>query len=391
MNNTIFFIDRSIEKEFSTRAPEMEEDVFFQDLATAYQHGYCYLCGDLASLNFLCKHQTGATKNIYNIIRSCYSENGAAMNTVQRVFVLTYQQEVRLSTLPQILQDENKCRFIHIPTAIHEKWRLHTECCLLTENLDDIEFYLFMAKHYCLERNIPYQRICFHREHGGGNTICDVFEKCILQDKTPVLCLVDSDRKHGTTKTYPNEPAIGDTLHRVQKVAEKLDNNNTLPPFRLFPLHVHEVENLIPSYLLKELYQESLPDMRPGLERAAQLQNIKDGEPLLYYDYKEGFPYIKNAPQRAYWREILSELGGKPASMPPQDKPAPGTYKPNELFFPPLNKKLLDHALKKIRLAEQSGDVTLCTLQIDGYLQSIWNDVGIQMLTWGYANAPVRA
>lgn len=162
-----------------------------------------------------------------------------------------------------------------------------------------------------------------------------------------------------------------------------------LPPYHLFPLHVHEIENLIPSQLLQKLYRESLPDMRPGLERVIQLQNVKGGKPLLYYDNKKGFPYIKNAPQRAYWEEVLLELGGEPSSMPPQDQPERGTYCPETLFFPPLNNKLLDHILKTIKSAE--GDTILKSLQIDDYLKSIWDDVGTQMLTWGYVNEPIRA
>lgn len=389
MNDTIYFIDRSIEEEFSARTLKMEEEVFFQDLATAYRRGDCYLCGDLASLDVLCRCQTGIAQNIYQVIKNRHLENGAAMNAVQRVFVLTYREEPSLASLPEILQNESKCCFIHIPTAICENWRLSAECCLLTENLDDIEFYLFMAKYYCLKRQIPHQRIGFHRENGGGNTTCDVLGKCVVQDKVPVLCLVDSDRKHGASKAYPNGPAIGDTLNRVQKMAKWLAAHNVCPPYHMFPLHVHEIENLIPTQLLRKLCQESLPDMRPRLERVVELQNVRGGEPLLYYDYKEGFPYIKNAPQRSYWEEVLLELGGEPSSMPPQDKPERGTYCPDALFFPPLNGKLLDHTLKTIKSAE--GDMILKTLRIDDYLKSIWDDVGTQMLTWGYVNDPIRA
>lgn len=368
----------------------MEEELFFHDLATAYQRGDCYLCGDLASLDILCQTQAGITQNIYQVIKNRHLENGAAMNAVQRVFVLTYQENPSLLSLPEILRDEGKCCFIHIPTAIRENWRLSTACCLLTENLDDIEFYLFMVKYYCLEMHIPHQRIGFHKENGGGNTTCDVFEKCIVQDKVPVLCLVDSDRKHGSTKAYPNEPSIGDTLHRVQKTAKALATTyGVLPPHHLFPLHVHEIENLIPSQLLQKLCQELLPDMRPRLDRVMQLQNVKGGKPLLYYDNKEGFPYIKSAPQRSYWEEVLLELGGEASSMPPQDKPERGTYCPDALFFPPLNTKLLDHTLEIINSAE--GNAILKSLHIDDYLKGIWDDVGTQMLTWGYVNEPIRA
>lgn len=368
---------------------KMEEDLFFQNLAAAYQHGDCYLCGDLASLDVLCQNQTGITQNIYQVIKNRHLENGAAMSAVQCVFVLTYQENPSLVSLPEILQDEGKCYFIHIPTALHEKWRLSAACCLLTENLDDIEFYLFMAKYYCLKRHIPHQRIGFHRENGGGNTICDVFKKCIVLDKVPVLCLVDSDRKHGATKAYPNSPAIGNTLDRVQKTAERLAAHEVCPPHHLSPLHVHEIENLIPSQLLQRLCRTLLPDMLPRMDRVMQLQTVKGGEPLLYYDYKEGFPYIKNAPQRAYWEEVLLDLGGEPLSMPPQGKPERGTYSPDTLFFPPLNNKLLDYILEIINSSE--SDTILKTLRIDDYLKSIWEDVGTQMLTWGYVNEPIRA
>lgn len=75
--------------------------------------------------------------------------------------------------------------------------------------------------------------------------------------------------------------------------------------------------------------------------------------------------------------------------MPPQDKPKRGTYCPDTLFFPPLNSKLLEHILKAIKSA--GGDTILKSLQIDDYLKSIWDDVGAQMLTWGYVNEPIRA
>lgn len=389
MNDTIYFIDRSIEKEFETRALDPNEELFFCDLATAYQRGDCYVCGNPASLDILCQKQAGLPQKIYRFIKSRHLEDGAAMNAVQRVFVLTYQKDPNLSSLPEVLQNEGKCHFIHVPTAIKQSWRLFTGCCLLTENLSDIQLYLFIAKYYCLKRHIPYRRINFRRDGGGGSTTCDEFEKYMVYDKMPVLCLVDSDQKHGTTKAFPNKPAIGNTLSNVRKKADTLDAQGVLLPYLLFPLYVHEIENLVPIQLLQKLHQKSIPDMRLGLARVMQLQNIKNGEPVLYYDYKKGFPYIKSAPQRAYWEEILLELGGDSSSMPPRDKPKQDAGCLDNLFFPPLNKNLLDHVLKLIQSAE--GDAILQSLQIDNYLKSIWEDIGSQMLTWGYVNEPIRS
>ena len=389
MNNTIYFIDQSIQYELLNRKLSMEEEMFFQKLAISYQQGKCYLCGAIHSIDALIKSQTGITGKIYCAVKNHYSESGVIMKAVQRVFVLTYQETPSRESLPVILRDEKKCCFIHIQTAIREDWNLSVKCALLTENLDDIEFYLFIAKYYCLKKQIPYQQISFHKENGGGNTTCNVLEKCVTQDKIPVLCIVDSDRKHGTTKGYPNEPIMGDTLKRVLKKEERLKSFNEYPPFYMLPLHVHEIENLIPIQLLQKLYEDSLHDMRPGLERVMELKDIKCGEPLLYYDYKKGFPCMKNAPQRSYWEEILLLLGRGVAFMPPSEEPESGAGISDALFFPPLSNKLLKHTLDVIRSDE--SDIFLRELQIDDYLKNIWDDIGKHMLTWGYVNEAVRA
>lgn len=391
MIHTIFYIDASIEKEFAGRTPTTKEELFFQELAISYQHGYCYLCGDKASLNYLCNYQTGVTRNIYNVIRSHYAESGAAMKAVQYVFVLTYRLDPDPASLPNILKDEDKCRFINIQQVIDNSWRLNMECCLLTENLEDSKFYQFMARHYCRKHKIPQHVVHFHSENGGGNTICDVLEKCVTQDKVPVLCIVDSDRKHGSTKAYPNEPAMGDTYNRAQRVSNKLFSNNIFPPHCLFALHVCEVENLIPLQLLNKMEREQHLGMQSGLDRVNQILQTTDGTPLLYYDYKNGFPYMKDIPQRSYWEEILTELGGEEESMPSEVKPESGTYDPKALFFPPLNNKILHHALKKLQEMEQQGGSGIEDLQVNGYLEEIWANTGKLLLTWGYTCSPLRA
>lgn len=316
-------------------------------------------------------------------------ESGAAMCAVRQVFVLSYLEKPDPASLPALLQTEGKCRFIPIPTAVQEKWRLDGECCLLMENLEDGNFYHFIARHYCWNQNIPIRRIHFHSELGGGNTICDVLKKCVSKEKTPVLCLVDSDRKHGVTKSFPNPPATGGTLDRAQKVSDELSGMDGLPPHCLFALHVHEIENLIPLQLMEAL--KPTPAMHPGLAIASRLRQVRGGEPLLYYDFKKGFPYIKGKPGRAYWGEILQELGGDEASMPAGVKLKPGTYQPELLFFPPLSCNLLRNVLGHIQAAEQNHEPIHETLRVDDYLKAIWDDVGIQMLTWGYASEPMRA
>lgn len=390
MNNTIYFIDQSIQEKLSTRKLSIEEETFFQDLATAYQRGKCYLCGTIESINALIQYQRGLTKQIYCVVRNHHSESGSIMRAVQQVFVLTYQENPSVESLPEILQDANKCRFIRIQTAISENWDLSTKCGLLTENLDDIEFYLFVAKYYCFKKRIPYQRISFHKENGGGTTTGNVLKKCVIQDKIPVLCLIDSDQKYGATKQYPDTPETGDTLGCVSaKVEELKPVTNIYPPFEMLPLPVHEIENLIPIQLLKKLCEGPLHHMRPGLERVIELKNVRCGEPLLYYDYKKGSPCGGNEPHKAYWEEIRLLLGGGASSVSSSEESLLRTGLSNSRLFPPLSTKLLKHTLSIILSDE--NDTLLLSLKIDEYLKDIWDDIGIHMLTWGYVNEAVRA
>lgn len=362
--------------------------MFFQELAAAYQRGYCYLCGDIDSLAYLGELQSGVMGNIFKTVLSQYVEGGAAMAAVQEVFVLTYQESIEdLSYLPDILQNKEKCRFIHIPTAIAENWQLNTKCCLLTENLEDGDFYLFIAKYHCKERNIPWRRICFRKENGGGDTTSRVLEKCLSQDKIPTLCLADSDRKHGRSEAYPNYPATGNTLKHIQKVSQRLLKQKDIPPHCLFEIPVHEIENLIPIQMIEELKKEN---MRAGIDRITSLRKVSNGEPLLYYDFKNGFPYIKEEPKRAYWKEILLALGGNEESMPCVTQEEFKRSSPKELFFPPIDKSVLRYVIDKCRTAEQDNKLFAEPLAIDEQIKNLWDGIGLQMLTWGYAREPLR-
>lgn len=162
-------------------------------------------------------------------------------------------------------------------------------------------------------------------------------------------------------------------------MSQKLQGNLTLPPHRVVPLYVHEVENLIPTSVLDGLLND-LPAMKPGIAFLKQLKSIKDGEPVLFYDFKKGFPVMKNAPLRAYWQEIfLEHLGGALSDMPPTEEPATSTP------FPPLsNNSLLKRAVSYI-LANMDE------LQVDDYLVPYWEELGGILFAWGCAELPLFA
>lgn len=371
----VFYIDKSIKDELSNREILESEMLFFSDMASAYQHGFCYLCGDITSLDYLSEHLGNPSNNIYNAVKSHYAENGIIIQAVSKVCILTFQKEYSMNILPDILQKENKSIFIPIQLAIAQNIKLNELCCLVGENLIDCKFYEMITKYYCYKNNMEKFNFKFHPESGGGNTTCEVFEKVVETDKFLSLCIVDSDRNYGSSKEYPGEPHNGDTLNRIQKkILSKL------PPHEIYPLHVHEIENLIPFQILQRIKQEQLPDMEKGLNFLKELKNINKEEAILYYDFKNGFPYMKEKPKRAYWKNILLELGRDSLKIPPET----GKQDNQNMTFPPLSKnKLLEKAIEIL----QKEDIQL---HIDDYLFPHWNEIGILILTWCCTSLPVR-
>lgn len=201
-------------------------------------------------------------------------------------------------------------------------------------------------------------------------------------DRRLTLCVVDNDRKHGPSKAFPNEPAKGGAYKKVKDVLDELANNQTLPLYDCYCLDVHEVENLIPGSLLRKL-QADCPEMAAGLDMLDRLKTIRDGTPALYYDFKNGFPYITLEPKRAYWQEILEELGGQKSDMPPEERPKQGIKgKSPQLFFPSVCKELLERTNEEL-------DKILPTL--DTYLEPHWEELGATVFTWGCASIPSSA
>lgn len=372
----VFYIDDTIFAEFSSREITEDECIFFEKLAVSRRYGHCTLLGDLSSLEILARRLPETGRNCFQSIVSRYSEQGALLSITQTVFILTFKSDLQ----PEDLPDCVKTKYCYIiPIGVARTWFLDKPCYLLAENTVDCSFYRLVAEYYC--RKHGYQKVTtsFLPEHGGGNTMDQVLENCLCEHKVITLCIVDSDQKHGASPDYPNRPKKGDTLRNVKSKSKKLKENPTLPPHHVVPLYVHEVENLIPTSVLEGLLTD-LPAMKPGLAFLKQLRLIKNGEPVLYYDFKKGFPVMKDAPMKAYWEDIfINHLGGDLSDMYPAEGAAATAP------FPPLsNNSLLNRAVSYI-------SANMDKLQVDDHLVRYWEDLGTILFDWGCAELPLFA
>ena len=373
----LYYIDNTVASALQKREFSEDEKWFFTDLAGAYRKGKCYLCGDSASLKKLAENLSDSGSVFYSVLAK-HLEHGAVIQAVKTVFVISFSEDGFGVTLPAVLTSPDKAFFIPIEKAIQNEWQIGNNCCLLSENLTDNEFYYLIGKHYCNQHGYGQLQLSFHNENGGGSTTATVFTKCVEEEKRPTLCIIDSDRKHGKTRQFPSDPAIGDTLMHVRDAKNKLDINSRNPPFFLQELFVHEAENLIPMDVLSSIEQVNVRD---GKQLLIKLCGIGKEEAILYYDFKKGFPYIIEKPKQQYWKDLLLLLGGKETEMPPDKKPE-NRDKQDEItqFFPAVGKSdLLEQAVQSMK--DNPG------FQVDSYLEALWEEIGLIMLTWGCASA----
>lgn len=351
----IIYIDKSIEKHGKTEGFSTDEEMLFNQLAYAHIKGDCFLCGYIGSLDLL-NASVGVS---YRTVKKRYSESRTLMDAVDTLIVISYEENPEL---PEFLN--GKSRIISVDNAVTS--RINEQCRLLGENLNDCAFYKLLAERYL--RTYPQKikdiNISFQDELGGGVTTDTVFEKNIDIDRHLTLCLVDSDTKHDKSTIYRSAPAIGDTARKLLKAEKKLSEKNL---FELYCLPVHEVENLIPILVLREIANDSSPDMMPGIECLEKLLRAGLEKAVLFYDFKYGGTKVKGDPSITYWIEVGEKIG-------------------DDISFPRVAAGVLQRAIEKLSEQTPDGYKRVVSITLDKYLIPLWHEIGLKVFSWGCAN-----
>ncbi len=360
----VIYLDKSIGEHLEKFGFDENESRLFVELATAHQRGNCLLTGDLNSLEILTNNLGGFPSDIYRKVHEHFPEMRSIINEVEFLFVISY---LAIPTLPDFIVKKSK--ILKVSDAIN--FKINDKCTFLCENLNDNKFYRLMAEKYFNSRKVKGVELAFHDEMGGGNTINTVFEKCVLKDEAFTFCIVDNDIKYGKTKSFPNEPAIGDTSNLLSKTFKELKNINKLPTYELFCLPIHEIENLIPLSIITEILDPKVLEMKIGVDFLKQLLDSGMGQVILIYDFKNGIKQLKEGPHKTYWTEVAYKIGDD--------------------TFPKINSKLLKHTLDYFDdLLKQDKDY-MSSIVLDEYLIELWENIGLKVFSWGCANTPIRA
>lgn len=361
----VIYIDKTIAQAHANSTLNSNEYTLFSELATSYRYGYCIVCGNLQSLEFLANNLTGEHSGMYLHMIAHRSEFRAIVDAVEKVLVLT---SASVADIPVFIG--SKAEVVMLTSGYNLSFR--ERCCLLAENLNDCTFYEMIAKRYMYTQKIQGAVLNIRKENGGGNTIKDVLKKCVTEDHNITLCIVDSDKKyeHCELNRHFSPPPLGSTAKQVLEMRQEILQSMPKGVFDVFCIPVHEVENLIPLQILENIATE-IPSITPGVRTLQKLNTLGKGNAILYYDLKNGIRLAQDGGYIVYWTNIRHEL--------------------NQAELPGICAKILEKALHNLKQENSAGEEHLLTCRIDDYLETIWSDIGKKVFTWGCGRNSIRA
>ena len=241
----IIYIDNTIAEHGKQVGITESEGDLFSSLACAHRRGECFFCGDIESVDWLRQNLDRCNNGInFNQI-----ELGMLINSVKRMILISYDEQPKM---PDFIT-EPMVTVISVEEAI--RWCIYKPCIFVGESLYDYQFYSLIAERYMHKKlgKSNRARVYFEEECGGGTATCQSLEKCVKKLHL-TLCVVDSDKKHGTTWRCKDVPAKGDTAKLLEKSKNKLIADGYEKLFELYCLEdIHEAENLIPFSVLHAL------------------------------------------------------------------------------------------------------------------------------------------
>lgn len=363
----LIYIDKTVGEHISESALSADEVAFFTTLALKNREGQHIIRGDSGSLTALSKYERlgEAAGAIYSLSEQKRLDTISLVNAVQRLIALTYGKCV---DAPNYISA--KAIPLHINDAM--QYRLSDPCCLVVENLDDCAFFSCIGARYRMDNRIRGITFSFQNDTGGGDTTHKTLKERVQKDKRLTLCIADSDIKYAPTPDYPDQPLAGETAKKLCLVEQELRKDPHCVPFCLYCLPLHEIENLIPLASLERI-KSTVPTIEEGLKVLHALNNGKQGQAILYYDFKKNFSKLKDPAAKAYWESVFDALDNASKT--------PGQYK-----YPALCEKILQHAITDL----QDSNI-LASTELDDYLAPLWNELGAEIFTWGCSSGKVVA
>lgn len=167
--------------------------------------------------------------------------------------------------------------------------KIRREAILIAEHVDDCNFYSknLVTVHTFPNKSISKLQVSFNYSNGGGSSVEAVFHDKI-NETTPLLCLVDSDKRHPDDKANASY--------------SKCLNLNPPPYFKVLMLHCTEIENLVPDNLIEAFFLKNRKNHQNSVYKSVLKVNP---EYKNFIDLKKEF----NTGQHPYWQKLAIQTG----------------------------------------------------------------------------------
>lgn len=260
----LYYIDQSIVE--SVKEKNENAIGFLQELGYAWQFGQCLVSASRSSFIELMK--IDELKSQYYLIEK-YAQGVHSLYESLDFFIVLVTNGAHVHSLQQYAN-----KFVVVDIAeYHDIKQIHNNY-LVCENVRDCEFYTLCTKQLLSAKLGSSYQLNILNGNGGGGSIVEV-----LQNYTDYSCLsiCDSDMKYPLCK-------IGQTLEDVINYFKTQHGRRQW----LYGLQVHELENLIPLYILEHARNSRLHKARMNKLKTI-IRNINGNMFLKYFDLKKGF------------------------------------------------------------------------------------------------------
>lgn len=242
---------------------------------------------------------------------------------------------------------------------------------LIIEDKHDFDFFNYIAKWYISKCEYYCNYNFIEIDGGGSNTYLKIERE--LASRHLNITIVDTDCR------FPKQ--VIDEQSTYGKCRSVTGDNKI---FKILPLQVHEIENLIPSNILDLLLIWTSDDLRKN-KRFYDYLKTKSEEILPYFDLKKGImesDIEDNVEYKNFARNCYSQNPELQACSTCFDD-----YLENHLETKDNGKKivyrgLMESILKKALFYLNNNEVTV---ELFEYQEKCWNEIGENMINWGIA------
>lgn len=340
----------------------------------------------LATNRRLGKNHIVASRMVFDKLKRCESlsiisrevykklGNNASEQKILLDSVNTYIRVITDGTEERIVKEVEK-NVILVSARRLSEGDFVEKCLFVVENVEDYSLYIKIFRYYRKRKGINTS-CAFDLVHGGGSTLPIVLKKILQENNRLVLCIVDSDKRFESDEG-------GETINKTNELVNEFDSVF----LKFIPLRVHEIENLVPLVVIKDIYKndKSKQETIAFIEFLQRKENESDNSvsPYLFFDYKCGIKK-KNVSEYGSEKDIkynldYSNYWDRYVNCFFQERG-------HSVIICGFGRNMLKKVLDKHELIDNKIESRCLS---DEILEKEWMDLGENIFSWGCAGSKI--